>query len=122
MPVAAYPTFASGVKLDAAKFEIELEDNTLSQEIEGGYTVTRPRTTRRSRKKFKVGYTNLSEVDRQTLDTFWQLVSGGGAAFTWTSPQDAVTYTVRFKGTISFKYRGHGTTQRWDCDFTLEQA
>ena len=58
-----FPTLPSGSKLDSSKFEVTYGDTTMRQEIEGGYTFTRPRTTRRRRKMFRCGYTDITEAD-----------------------------------------------------------
>lgn len=118
----AYPTFASGIKLDSGKFSVEIEDNALRQEVEGGYAYTRPRTTRRARKTFKCAYSHMTNADKATLEAFYQSTAGGSRAVDWVSPQDSVTYTVRFKGPISFTYIGAGAYQRWDCSFDFEEV
>jgi hypothetical protein len=122
MSYNSFPTLPSGAKLDSKKFGIEHIDNTVRKEIEGGYTATRPRTTRKNRLSFKCGYTYIDNADKAAVAAFWQLVHGGSRIFTWTSPQDGVAYSVRFKGNLAWKYVGHGSEQRWDCDFELEQA
>lgn len=122
MPTPTFPALPSGAIADSSKFGITLEDNTLRQEIEGGYVVTRARTTRKSRRVFSVGYTCIAEQDRAALEAFWQTVSGNAVIFLWTSPQDELVYSVRFKGKLKFSYVGAGLTQRWDCSFELEQA
>jgi hypothetical protein len=119
MPLA-FPTLPSGELLDSSQFTIEMVDNTIRQEVEGGYTYTRPRTTRRNRKVWKCQYTFLPEADRAVLETFWQSAAGNSLIFTWVSPQNLVTYSVRFKGPMTFRYVGKGALQRWDCSFDLE--
>lgn len=119
MPIA-FPTLPSGEKLDSSQFSIELMDNTIRQDVEGGYTYTRPRTTRRNRKAWKCQYTFLPEADRAVLEAFWQTAAGNALIFTWESPQDGLIYNVRFKGPMTFRYVGRNTLQRWDCSFDLE--
>jgi phage-related protein len=122
MPAPIFPTLPSGSLPDSSKFEIELEDNTVSEELEGGYTITRARTTRRGRRIYKVGFTFITEADRAALEQFWETTSGNALIFVWTNPQDNVQQNVRFKGTLSFKYVGRLSEQRWDCDFKVQQA
>lgn len=122
MAILNFPVLPSGAKPDSSKFQMTLEDNVLSQEIEGGYTVTRPRTTRKARRSWKVAYTNIDNADRQALMNFYESAGGGGVIFNWVNPQDGATYLVRFKGDLPFQYMGYGDTQRWDCGFELQQA
>jgi hypothetical protein len=122
MPYLAYPTLPSEALPDSAKFSIELEDNTVSHEMEGAYTVTRPRSTRRKRKTFSITYTFISEADRAAIETHYQAVAGGAEIFEWISPEDDLMYLVRFKGPLTFTYRGRGDHKRWDCSFELQQA
>lgn len=122
MATPVFPTLPSGAVLDSSKFGVTLEGNTLRQEIEGGYAITRPRTTRKSRKVFAAGYTCITEEDRSVLVSFCDSVGVDAVIFLWTNPQDLIQYAVRFKGAIKFSYVGAGTTQRWDCAFELEQA
>lgn len=121
--MANFPALPSGSLPDSSKFSVTLVDNTKSQETEGGYEYTRPRTTRRLRKSFSVGYTFIDEADRLVIRDFYELTAKGGAvAFQWANPQDNQIYTVRFKGDVTFNYVGIGTNQRWDCSFELKQV
>jgi hypothetical protein len=122
MTFLTFPTLPSGQTLDSKKFAVELVDNTLRKDMDGGYTITRPRTTRVSRRTFTCGYTSIPETDKAVLDAFFTSVLGNAQIFLWISPQDAQTYSVRFKGNLKFQYQGRGLSQIWDCSFILEQA
>ena len=115
-----FPTLSDD--MDSSKFSYELEDNTVSDQLEGGYTVTRSRTTRRSRKTFKGGYTYISNADKLLLEAHWTAMSGMAKIFYWSNVQDGTVYSVRFHEKLSFKYVGRGAFQRWDCDFSLQEA
>lgn len=123
MTTPKFPLLPSGNLPDSSKFELSLKDSTVRKEMEGGYTVTRRRTTRRPRATFKVAFTAIPELDRKALFNFWSDMGGQAKIFEWISPQDGVTYLVRFKGEqMSSSYVGRGATQLWNCSFDLEQA
>jgi hypothetical protein len=122
MPYPVYPTLPSDADPDSSKYAVELEDNTVSYDMEGGYTVTRARTTRRKRKTWSIGYTYIDDADRAAIEAHWQAMSGNAVIFEWTNPEDSVLYLVRFKGPLEFTYKGRGATKRWDCSFKLQQA
>lgn len=108
--------------MDSSKYSIELEDNTMSEEMEGGYTITRSRTTRRIRKTWKGAFTFIPDSDKLLMEAFWTTTSGKALIFLWTNAEDGVQYQVRFKDKLVFKYVGHRAAKRWDCDFVFEQA
>lgn len=123
MPVTLnFPTLPSGMVADSAKFSTDLADNAIRDETEGGYTITRARSTRMPRRSWKLGYTFSTNADKNTIEDFWKLTLGTSRIFNWTDPESLIVYQVRFKGTISSKYVGKGPLHRWDCDFELEQA
>jgi hypothetical protein len=122
MPTPTFPVLPSGALPDSAKFSYELEDNTISYEMEGAYTVTRPRSTRAKRKLFNIGYTYINDADKDAIEAHYEAMRGGGVIFEWDNPEDEVTYLVRFKGKLTWTYKGRGATKRWDCSFQLHQA
>lgn len=108
---------------DSKLHDIKLENQASRSEMEGGYVVSRPRHTRQPRKTWNGGFTEINEASRLVLEDFWNDVKGGSLIFDWTNPQDGITYQVRFTGEgMLFKYRGYGTTYRWDVTYTVEQA
>lgn len=117
-----FPTLPSGNKLDSKKFDYELEDPSMTTEMEGGYVVSRARHTRTPRKTWRCGFTYIDNADRAVVENFWNQVRGRSVVFVWMNPQDNVEYRVRFKEKMSFTYVGQGSNQRWDVSFSLEQA
>jgi hypothetical protein len=109
-------------KASTKGFKVKYEDPAMRAKTEGGYVITRARHTRLPRKTFSVRYEDISEADRLLLQTLWNTVRGGSATFNWQSPQDGITYEVRFTSEIILEYHGFGETQRWDCSFDIEQA
>jgi hypothetical protein len=108
---------------DAKYFSVKLEDPSIKAEMEGGYVVSRPRHTRTPRRTWTTGFTDLSNAERLTLESFWNTQRGGSEIFLWKNKVDNVYYQVRFTKPMEFKYAGFGTTYRWDCpNIELEQA
>lgn len=122
MSVPVFIELPSGNKPDTKKFSQELEDPSMRTDMDGGYVVSRAKHTRKPRKTWGCGYTQINNTDKAALEAFWETVRGGSTIFQWANPQDEVTYMVRFKGPIRFVYVGVGLTQLWDADFTVEQA
>ena len=118
----AFPALPSGKNMDSSKFSFSRADPGMRSEMEGGYAVTRSRFTRTPVKTFKVGFTNITEADKEAIDAHWVAARGTSRAFTWTNVSDGITYNVRFKGTVEFTYRGAKTTHFWDCGMELEQV
>jgi hypothetical protein len=119
--MAAFPTLAVG-KPDSRQYAESQENTALRTELEGGYTATRPKHTRTPRRYWKVAYQYMNNADKALLDAHWNTQRGGSLAFDWVNPQNGTTYTVRYKSTIEWVYKGAGPTQRWDCSFELEQV
>jgi hypothetical protein len=127
-----FPTLPSGSLSDSSKYSVTAEDPSMSTPLEGGYTTTRARFTRRPRRTFGVGYTEITGADKQALEDFWDLVMGGAAIFDWTSNEDGITRAVRFtsqqsgsgnSGTpFTWSYKGIGATRLWDCSFFVQEA
>lgn len=103
-------------KQDSAKYSEVTEDPSMSLETEGGYTYTRPRYTRRPRKTWTIGFTDLTNEEKESLSEFYNTVKGGSEAFYWTHPIDKKDIVVRLGSQIKFNYTGVGTTYRWDTD------
>lgn len=121
MPYPLYPTLLN--LPDSSKYSVTAEDPAIRAPLEGGYVATRPRFTRIPRKIWRIGYTDVPNSDKGDIEGFCNnTVKVGSNIFTWTNPEDGVTYNVRFKGAPTYKYVGAGATRRWDIDFELEQA
>lgn len=120
MPDPVFPTLSRSQ--DSKNLSIELEDKALKTEMEGGYVVTRAKHTRKPRRKFTSGFSQLTDADKATLENFWDAVGGGSVIFDWTEPSSNTVYKVRFAAPLAFKYTGVGGTNRWDVTFTLDQA
>lgn len=121
----------NSARIDDSKYQEERLDPAMRATTEGGYVVTRPRYTRRPRRVWKIGFTNISDADKAALETFWNSVRGGSEAFNWTLPVTGEQVVVRFaEGTkLGFSYAGplaleDGTLAgRWNTtDLSLEEV
>jgi hypothetical protein len=117
------PVFPTLTKTQDSKFYgIELEDTGLKTPMDGGYVVSRARHTRRPRRTFRTGFTDLTPDDATLLENFYDLVRGSSVVFDWTDPITTSVWQVRFIDKLSFQYTGVGISKRWDVQFSLEQA
>jgi len=121
MTTPIFPTLSTGQ--DSKFYSVEQEDVSMQSKMDGGYVVSRAKTTRAPRRSFTSGFTNLSNADRGALQAFYDTVKGGSVIFAWTDPIDKAVFQVRFMDKkLNFKYTGIGTAQRWDVQFSLQQA
>lgn len=116
-----FPALPSGRNMDSQKYAFSRADAGMRAEIEGGYVITRARFTRRPPLIFKIGFTNITEADKDALDTFTGDV-GTFRSFNWTNIANGIEYRVRLKGMPEFVQRGIGLTKLWDCSMELEQV
>lgn len=111
-----FPPDAMTVKEDSSKFSYELDDDTVRTEMDGGYEMTRPRTTRAPRREFTTGFTDISQSDKELLEAFYLARRAGADSFTYTDFTSQIEYTVRFKSKMKFSYSGFGSARLWNVD------
>lgn len=105
--------FPSQSKQDAKYFATSQEDVAIIGSMEGGYDTARPRTTRKPRKMWVTGFTEITNAQKIALDAFYDTVGKYGLV-TWTHPVSGVVYTVRITEWPEAKYAGHGPYVAWD--------
>lgn len=122
MPNPVFPTLSQGQ--DSKFYSVVRENVAMKTKMEGGYVVSRARHTRTPRRTFTTGFSNLTNADRASLESFWDTVRGGSVIFDWTDPVSNVAIPVRFAGDsgLTWKYEGVGYTRLWSVQFTLEEA
>lgn len=98
---------------DSAQFSESSLDDTIKGETDGGYTLTRRRSTRAPRKIFKTGFTDLSDEEKLSLESFYATHTTH-QIFEWTHPVTLVQYSVRFEAPIVPNYHGALGYHRWD--------
>ena len=113
--MADFPPGSLVSKEDSSQRTDTVADPAMRQEMDGGYVITRPRFTRRPRRSFQTGFTDITDAEKVLLEDFWDAHKGGSNSFTWTDPVSNVTRTVRFKSGAAYQYAGHGPTRRWNA-------
>lgn len=108
------------LKIDSAKFDETIkEDPALGPDTEGGYALTRPRYTRRPPRVFTLGFTDISDAEKQVVMSLYTDAAGGSEIITgWTHPATGEAIDVRFKkqSMPKAKYTGRGGNHRWNID------
>lgn len=93
--------------------------DTIISEFENGIEQRRPRRTNKIR-EWNLQFRNRPASEVATIQTLFDANKGAYSSFTWLNPQDAATYTVRFKED-SFEHRNHAPGF-YDFDFTLVEV
>lgn len=107
---------------DSSLFEESFVDEALKSPQEGGYIITRRRYTRGPLRRFKTGFSDLSNTEKDSLMTFYQTHTTV-VIFQWTHPVSAVQYDVRFENPIAPRYIGAGAFRFWQVtDISLVEA
>lgn len=98
---------------DSRYFTEKHEDITIRGDLEGGFAYTRRRTTRDPRRVLTTGYTEISDVDKQTIEAFF-LEHGTFAEFNYLHPIQNNTIIVRLKSnSVNYQYVGSGGNHLW---------
>lgn len=108
----SFPAVLAAIQ-DSQYFQIELEDKGIKGEADGGYVHVRPRHTRKPRRTFKTGFTELTQDQYQILLDFYDLV-GTYTKFAYVNPTTLVVHEVRFNKAFSGKYKGMGGRHLWN--------
>jgi phage-related protein len=83
-------------------FEETVEYKTLVSEFESGIEQRR-RKWENPLRKWRLRFTSRIKADMELVRDFFKVRYGAFGVFTWTNPNDAAEYTVRF-AEDSFKY------------------
>lgn len=120
----SYPAFPAALAKiqDSKYFGFTLEDKSIKGEVDGGYVLARPRHTRRPRRTFKTGFTDISQAEVDLLVEFFEEV-GCYSKFTYIDPATGRDYLVRFNKPFNAKYTGMGSTRLYTVsDIELVEA
>jgi hypothetical protein len=109
-----FPTLSRG----PSQIDIDLEDNSLRSDQEGGYVISRARYTR-MRHIISLTYPMLTNADKVALNNFQIALMGGSDLILWTDPMTSIQYITRLDKPIKFKAV---TTYWWSCDFKMNEA
>lgn len=110
---AVFPATLAKVQ-DSKYFSVEQEDNAVKGETEGGYVNARPRHTRRPRKTFTTGFTDIAHARYLEAIAFYDLV-GTWKVFTYIDKTTGITYRVRFDKPPKWTWGGVGVAKIWSC-------
>jgi hypothetical protein len=105
--------FPMQVRQDSKYFKVNQEDVTIVGSMEGGYDVTRPRTTRVPRLTLTTGFTDISAAEMAVLETFYKLVGKYGSV-EYTHPVTLVELVVRIVEWPEQSYVGVGGAHFYD--------
>jgi len=100
-------------------FKFKSEDAVVSTTTDANYKQTRPRATRKIR-TWTYSWNGVSSADFAKLQTFWNSV-GRYQAFSWTNPEDSVTYTVRFSQGLDKEWQ-ENYPYGWQGTLVFEEA
>ena len=121
--MSQFPPVGMVAKPDTAKMSLGVTNPAFSVETDAGVVFTRKRFTMPPKRQFSIGFTNISEADKELLYDFWDEYRGSSSPFTYTDWMTGVQYTVRFNSVPVFRYQGRGAYRRWDVDgIVLEQV
>lgn len=114
-------------KHDSAKYSETVKNNpALNLETEGGWQITRPRTTKRPARVFRLGFTELTNAQKEELQQLFDDMRGSSEIITnWKHPISGTVTPVRFakEALPEFNYVGKGGLHRWDVsNVILEEA
>lgn len=114
-------------KHDSSKFkESHREDPAIGEDMEGGWRISRPRYTRRVPRVFTLGFTDISDTDKQAIEQLFHDMRGSaGIIADWIHPVSGEVLDVRFKsGSVpGYDYKGRGGNHRWDISgIVLEEV
>lgn len=113
-----FPTLSDTPDVDAWE-EQRAFDPAIRARSEGGYTKTRPRTTRIPM-QWKLQYAFLSPADKALLQGFENNVRVGADAFYWTNPATGAAATVRFREPV--RYSPVRSNRLWKAVMFLEEV
>lgn len=98
---------------DSKYFSLGQTDVAIVGSMEGGYDVTRPRTTRKPRKLITTGFTDITEAERVVLEQFYEQVGKYGE-INYTHPVTGQELLVRITDWPEAKYVGVGGLHVYD--------
>lgn len=107
---------------DSSLFKESIEDQSKSVASDNGYVYTRPRYTRRARRIFTTGFTEIDQDQKQELDEFYFARMGGAEPFSYEHPVSKEMLTCKFDGGLDYSYVGHGDNYRWSIELQLKEV
>lgn len=110
-------------KEDSSKFSESSESNAVSSKTEGGYTITRARFRQARRRLFFTGFTNLTDDQKDQLQSFESSMGGTIQPFLYRHPLTNELILVQFVNELRFEYVGMKDNRRWNVhDIQLREV
>jgi phage-related protein len=96
-------------------------DPTIRSQFESGYTATRARFTRMTR-RWTVKYTGATRTGKELIRAFEETCRAGSLLFQWTDPESGTIYNARFLEPVTYTPWANSHYLYWDISFTIEQV
>lgn len=112
MALTNFPASMAG-RQDSRYYAMVRENKAITTKTEGGYVLSRPRTTRSARRIFTTGFTDISQAEYETLEAFFEEV-GTFTEFNWINPTTDESIEVRITKPPTAKYAGIGGNHRYN--------
>lgn len=117
--MANFPTIS---KPEDSKYFTETQmDPAMVAEFEGGYEFRRPRYTRAPRKLLTTGFTQITDADKDILQSSYDAQQGASGAMDYTHPVNANVMSVYYSAPMMFTYVGIGGYHKWDVKIQLKE-
>ena len=107
---------------DSSLFKETIEDQSKTTRADNGYVYTRPKFTRKAKRKITTGFTEIDQSQKETLDAFYHARMGGTEPFNYEHPVTKDAVYCRFVGELSYSYMGSGESYRWSVEITLQEV
>jgi len=101
--------------------DVMAQDPAIRSQSEGGYITSRARFTRVAR-RWTIRYEWMTQANKNTIKAFEDARHAGAESFTWTNPENATAYTVRFVEPVRYTAYPHTNFLWWSVEFVLEQV
>ncbi len=119
------PTFSQqdlGTAEDSTLFTEQLENQAVTTGSDNGYIYVRPRHSRKAKRIFTTGFSDLTQTQKVELEAFYTDRLGGVEAFEYLHPVTKELINVRFDKDLPFRYMGQGGNHYWSVEFSLKEV
>jgi len=99
---------------DNKKHSVTKLDNVIRANSESGHQISRARNTRRPRRLFTTGFTNIETTQRDLIEAFYD--ANVAQSFVYRVPFSGEEVSVTFQGPIEWTYVGTYPFIRWDSE------
>ena len=107
-----------GIKEDSSFYGETRDDSVLRHKTEGGYQLSRARTTRPPSRIFTTGFTKVTTEEMEKINELYEELDYGATVFEYQRPIKGnfdVIY-CKFTAPIKWIYQGVGSTELWTSE------